>query len=381
MYLAKDAAIIDLKRLHRVLIVRLDEIGDLVLFSATLRELRRILPTAFITLVVKESVYNLVEKCPYVNEILPYRAGVYKYFRPFILPFRAWNFARRYLREPGYDIAIMPRYDVDASGAALLIYFSGAMLRVGFPETSTSRKRWLNLGYNLFYNRLLLVDKLAHEVERGLDLVRFLGGVINNKDLEFWTDPEDDKCSAKLFANFKPGQRCVALGIGAGHQKRRWPPEYFSALGAELIKRFRVKVLIIGDSSDFVRANQITRQIGEGAINLTGQFSLRELGAVLRRVMLFVGNESGPMHIAAAVRIPVVAVSCHPLSGDSMHYNSPVRYGPWGTNSRILQPPMSFKKCAKACNCISPGCISKIKPEQVMQAIENVLPVLSFNHL
>src|SRR5512141_888224 len=117
-----------------MLVVRLDEIGDVVLMSAFLRELRRNASDASITLVVKPGTRELVERCPYVNEVLPFDWGASGRMATLRLRARAAAMARKELWPRRFDLALHPRWDADYYQASFLTYFSGAATRVGYSE-------------------------------------------------------------------------------------------------------------------------------------------------------------------------------------------------------------------------------------------------------
>jgi heptosyltransferase-2 len=124
---------LNLAQVEKVLIVRLDEIGDVVMTTPFLRELRRNLPDAWITLVVKPAVYNLVERCPYVNEVLVYDWNTkHRLLKPLQRHWRALQLAWKHLWKRRFDLAILPRWDVDSYHGSFVLYFSGAPWRVGY---------------------------------------------------------------------------------------------------------------------------------------------------------------------------------------------------------------------------------------------------------
>ncbi|HMV51905.1 MAG TPA: glycosyltransferase family 9 protein, partial [Blastocatellia bacterium] len=136
-----------LPEVRNVLIVRLDEIGDVVLTTPLFRELRRNLPTAHITLVVRPHVAELMRHCPYVNEVLAYECDTaHLRWQRFRQHLSAIRFSRKHLWARRYDLALLPRWDVDQDHAAFVTYFSGAKWRMGYSETVSEQKQRLNGG-------------------------------------------------------------------------------------------------------------------------------------------------------------------------------------------------------------------------------------------
>lgn len=185
---------------HRILVVRLDEIGDMVLMSPFLRELRKNYLDAEITLVVKPAVYDLVELCPYVNHIKTFK-------RPSLgrgMYFRLLWVAKKFVREEldgSYDLALVPRFDADAGyGAGFIALFSKAVRRVGYASTAIKWKAVSDYGFDCLYTDFVPVRSgVVHEVERNLDMLRYLGCTIRNSDLELWTSREDEAAAERLL--------------------------------------------------------------------------------------------------------------------------------------------------------------------------------------
>jgi hypothetical protein len=115
-----------------ILVVALAEIGDAVLLSPFLRELRRLAPRAHITLVHRPVASSLYARCPFVNRTVTYEPRVARVLRPLVLPFRSRRFVRQLLDGPAFDVAIVPRWDTDHYFATAIAFWSGAARRVGY---------------------------------------------------------------------------------------------------------------------------------------------------------------------------------------------------------------------------------------------------------
>ena len=390
------------KRLHelkRVLVVRVDEIGDVVLTSPLLRELRRNLPDADVTLVVKPGVRNLVERCPHVDRVLTYDdvagrefavaldredrlgldgAEVSGLFGRLKRHRRALRLARRHLWRRRLDLALLPRWARDRYHGVFVTYFSGAARRVGYSETVTPAKQEMNAGEDRLFTRVLGTDSVRHEVERGLDLLRELGGEVRDEHLELWTDEEDRAAAARLFEehDVEPGDTVVALGIGAGSQRRVWPLPRFAEVAGVLRARHGARFVLLGSAEDRVLGETFERHTGFDVVNLVGRTTLREAAAILQRCDLYVGNDTGVMHLAAAAGLPVVEISCHPQSGSPEHDHSPERFGPWGVERRVLRPAEPLPPCTDGCSGRVAHCITAITVDQVLEASGTLIDAL-----
>jgi len=362
---------VDLSQVNRVLVVRLDEIGDIILTSAFLRELRRLLPAARITLVVKPAVYNLVELCPYVNEVLTYDGKTDGRLELWRRHGRAIHLGWRHLWESRFDLAIVPRWDVDIYHAVYLAYFSGAPWRVGFSERVIDHKRRANRHFDRLLTQTLGDTTLRHEVEHGLNLIRSLGGRIQADRLESWTGAEDELFAEHILEANGVDSRdlLIAFSPGAGAPKRVWPLDKFVELGEWLRDVYRPRIVVVGGPGEESLGQEIEQRLGDIVVNLVGKATLRQTGALLQRCHLYVGNDASPMHLAAAAGVPVIEISCHPKSGSPMHLNSPQRFGPWGVPYLVLQPERSLSPCTDGCAAAQAHCIRSIEVEQVKQAV------------
>jgi ADP-heptose:LPS heptosyltransferase len=367
-----------LSDIERLLIVRLDEIGDLVMTTPLLRECRKNLPKAWISLLVKPSIKNIVEMCPYVNEILTYDWEVGRFDRceracaraHLKRHQRALQLARTGLWNKYFDFAIVPRWAPDFYHAAFVAYLSGASSRLGYSEKNHHDGPKVYEGLDYLMTHVMYNDAPGHEVERTLNAITYLKGTIESSQLELWTSQADERfANEALNVNDSSDHAFIAFGIGAREAKRIWPAANFTELAVWLTENYGAHIVLIGSGPDVSLGQEIERNASHKLINLVGTATLRQTAAVLKRCDLFVGNDSGPMHIAAAMQTPVVEISCHPLTGSPTHQNSPQRFGPWGDSHVVLQPPSPREPCLMACTANEPHCILEIDADQVKNVI------------
>jgi len=362
---------IDLERVRNVLIVRLDEIGDMVLTSPLLRHVRHAMPKAWIALVTKPGVSNLLGRCPYIDELLTFDAGSPGLLRGPRLMRRALEFARTNLWYRNYDLAILPRLDADFSAAAFVAYFSGAPWRIGFSEHATEDKHRSNRGYDRLLTHVVDAGDTRHEVERSIQLARQLGIDAEDSQLELWPDSADRIVADSVLASCNAERKgpVVALGPGAAHRQRQWPVERFVELGRWLVSEHDAQLVIVGGPEDLDAANAMCAALGDTqAINAAGRTTLRQTAALLARCDVYIGNDSGPMHIAAAMQTDVIELSCYPIGSSDYHARSPGRFGPWQVRLRILQPQAAAAPCQQACFADEAHCILGIEVEEVCEA-------------
>jgi ADP-heptose:LPS heptosyltransferase len=366
---------VDVKGARSIVVVRSDGIGDLVLMSPFLRELRRSNPSAWITLVVDAKFGNLVELCPHVNEVLGFDLN---YRGRTIVPalvLRAWRLSRRLLRARRFDLALVPRWDVDLYHSAYLAYFSGASSRVAYSENVHPGKQLSNRDFDNLLTRAIDDRTCKHELERNLDFLREEGGKVEDDRLEVWLSEEDRETARRALSSrgVAANELMIGIGLSAGHTKRLWPLERFVELGNLLKREFEARFIITGGSEDRVRGLTFQEELGNAAINLAGDFTLRQTAALLERTQLVITNDSGPMHLAAAAGAAVIEISCHPKGGDALHANSPARFHPWCKDYVVLQPERSLEPCTGFCEWHEAHCILGVSVEMVQEAARTLM--------
>lgn len=361
---------------HDILVLRPDGVGDVVMSGPFLRELRRARPHARITLVVAPRALNLVQTCPYVDRVLtvripPPKAVVETWWRPLARRTAALSLARRDLSPGSYDLAVVPRWGVDHHEASVLAYLSGATYRVGYSEHVSDDKQKRNRGYDRYFTLVVDDRSVKHEVERNLALLSVLRVEPSDDKLETWLSEEDEDFASEILAS-PADELLVALGPAAGSPNRMWPIGRFVELGRRLTDQ-GARLLVMGGPGEEALGGELRRRLGGEVVDSIGRTTLRQSAALLKRCSLYCGNDTGVMHLAAAVGIPVVEVSCHSHQGDVLHANSPMRFGPWGVPQRIVRPKEPADGCTTGCRARAPHCILNVQVDSVIAATSSLI--------
>jgi len=362
----------DSKNIKKILVLKTDSIGDFVLATAFLRELRLMFPQAEITLLVNPAVYNLAEFCPYVDKVQIYFKNLPNYLSPFIMPWHSFKLGCFMMRYQKFDIAILPRLDMDTNYSTYVAYFSFSKRRIGYTEHANFRKKFVNKGFDRMLTDIISDEKPRHEVERNLDIIRYLGGKPSVDFPELWIGAEDDKFADCVLAGFS-SQSLIALCPGAGEKKKQWPRGRFVELAQCLQNDYNPLLLILGGAEDRAVGRDIQDSLNTGVIDMTGKTTLRQTAALLKRCALYVGNDTGAKHMAAAMGVPVVEISCFPIDGPSWHWNSPCRFGPWRVPQRILQPRNILPEGLDNFNKSHLNHIHEVSVEEVRDAVDDLL--------
>jgi lipopolysaccharide heptosyltransferase II len=333
----------DLSRLRKILLIRFRRIGDIVLTTPAVRILRRALPAAELVYVVEEPYRKLVEGHPDLDGTIAVRPGQNR--RDFLKLVRE-------IRKKRFDAVL------DFHGgprASYLTWLSGARLRVGYEI------RWRGFLYDIRIPRRTAAGPV-HSVENHVNLVRALGveageipGLVLPPAGGPVRHPED--LSGHPIP-LRPGTRTIALHIGAGNRFRDWGAENVAELAVLLGRIEGVRVVLVGGHEDLPNEFSILSR-APGTTSLIGRIDLGGLKDFIGRAAVFVGSDSGPMHIAAAVGTPIVA-----LFGPTL----PAHFGPWkaGEKARILEKPYECRPCRQH-ECLHGDyrCLRTITPREV----------------
>jgi ADP-heptose:LPS heptosyltransferase len=292
-----------------ILVTIVENLGDFVIASGLLRGLRAAYPQANIVLIVNRSYYAYAEKCPYANKVLGFSESGSAGYRALVGPIRALTFARRHLWPLKPDLSIHPRWDVDSRHGGLIGHFSLSAHHLGFSAQCNERKRIINKFLDGAFSQAIESTKVKHESERGGELLQSLGVSTKVHSAEIWIDESEQAfADAELAGITRP---LIAIGVGAFERRREWPVERFAELCRELAKAYpSASFVLIGSRADAARCGYLISLFGHNMKNLAGRCTVGMSGAVLLRSDLYIGNDSGPIHIAAAVGTPVVQNYC-----------------------------------------------------------------------
>ncbi len=351
-----------------ILVIRLDGIGDLVLTTPFLRELRRNYPKSHITLIIRPETKNLFEFCPYCDEILTFGLRRPRHVFRYLLHIWAYLWAKK-LRKKHFSWAIIPRWDEDRYHATILAYFSGAKRRIAFSETVNTVKAAYNEGFDMLLTDPVPCPKESHEVLMTLSLISYLGGNIESNTTEMWLTNEDRRFARTYLHHFSK-KLYIAIAPGALDQNKLWPLERYYELSAWLVTTFNAAIVILGGNNEKWMGKKIAKCLPcDSVLDMTGKATLRQVGAVLGYCRLFIGNDTGVKHIAAAMNVKVIEISRFPKNGSCMHPQSPFRFRAWGVKNIVLQPEHAISPCNDCCLSKEAHCILMVDLLSVQNAV------------
>lgn len=336
----------------RLLITRTDRIGDLVISTSVFPVLRKQFPSAHIAALTFLENREILEGNPFIDEVILYdKKGSEKSF------FGNFLFARR-LAKKQFDAVIHLH---STNRVHIAGFLAGIPVRIGWDR----RSKWALT--HPFPD--VKAEGKKHEAEYNFDLLSPLGIKPPEKPETFF--PVSEKAADSLDELFmhlkiKGGLPAVVLNPSASCPSKRWPPERFAELAARLHTEYDCGIFLIGGPQDIYLSDEIKKLAAAPVYDLTGRLSLSMLGAFLRRAALLISNDTGPVHVAAAVGTPVVSIF-----GRNQPGLSPARWKPLGTGSRIVWKDVGCTDCL-AHNCqIKFLCLTEISVEDIMNSIRS----------
>ncbi len=327
----------------RILILKPSALGDIIHTLPLLVSLKKSFPNRYIAWGVKEKFVDLLAKNPYLDEAIVWKERGF------------WRFVKD-IRDRRFDVIL------DLQGlfrTGLIAYLSKAPQRWGFLKEETKEKQF-------FFLNIRIPTPSENIVEKYLDFAEHLQA---DKIVEF---PIFEKESAKEYigqyfqrTDISPSDKVIALIQGTGWENKTWKAERFAQLGRLLYTKKNWKVILIWGvgEAEKEKANMINKMAG-GRLLVAPATTIGQLISLLKRCSMAIGGDTGPLHLAAALGLPVVG-----LSGPT----PPARNGPFTDKKEIIYHPPTCSPCWKRiCIHKKNTCMDSIQVEEVMKSAENL---------
>ncbi|QBG47331.1 glycosyltransferase family 9 protein [Verrucomicrobia bacterium S94] len=345
----------------KILVIKPDGIGDLILLVPVLVALKQQNASCSITVVVSSFSKGWLETVACVDRVLVFDrpdrklTGLEKVSAS--VRTIKWILLNNLIF---YDRVYLPRRK-GTLGDKLLCLLSLTKHRIS----------WNDSGWNWMYALQKPVESGVHEVLQMMNLFE----VAEPSEYEYSVEINEDNAGKPKEIMGLEGEVYIIVGCNAARIGRRsWPVDYYANVVRQLKARSPdLKFVIVGAGDDVAVAEALIKLTGSYVTSAAGKFSLLETAALMKDAILFIGNDSGPMHMAAAVGVPVVEISCHVQGGDPNHANAPERFGPYGVPHRICRPEKAMAPCIDCCMMEHAHCITAVTPGQVYQAAVELL--------
>lgn len=368
-----------------MLLVRLDAIGDVVCITAFIRELKRNCPDGTVTVVIREENQALLKRCPYIDELILYkstlkREGILEQCKDFEkVKDKISEFAEAHFSDIHFDMVfLLTEILCGRNGLEefLMAFYSRADYRIGrLVDIDILRESLCCMTKNVFSTICYQVEPM-HETLFLLDMLKKCGFEVENDRIELWPDK---KCCFSIKdtlerERIKNSDTLIAVGLIGSVPQRSWKVENYDALfrAFKKIYKTRVKFIILG-GKDAVPVVSNLKETGSNVVNMVGKLSLELSIACIQKCDLYVGSNTGLLHIATALGKPSVTLYSELSDGSEWDGDSPTRYGARGVQNIALIPPAGLDGCHGFCRKNYSHCINQITPLQVGQAIESLL--------
>ena len=307
---------VDFSKVKRILLVRQDKrLGNLILTLPVVSAIRKKFPQSQIGYLADRCYSEILQMSPDLNEVIVIRKNLLGF----------WSDVKK-IRRANFDLTVDLSDENNFSlSNAWLTYLSQAPIRAGYEKTQN--KGFLNL-------EVPIIHKERHVVERHLDLWRFLAGEVSTPEFNLKIDSQNQSWAENYLTSKKVSQNDFLMGIHIGGRgKKRWEIENFAEIINWLTKE-KYKIIIFWGKEEEKLLSALRRKSNDKII-ISDLLTMQKLAAVIRRCNLFISSDTGPMHLAVALKVPTLAIFTD---------SDVKKYGPKGELHRIVSDEISLEK-------------------------------------
>jgi heptosyltransferase-2 len=346
-----------LEKIERVVVRGVNWVGDAVLTVPALRELRRLLPRARLTLATRPWAEGIFAGADFIDDFLVTRNSSSR-------PTAVFREAREW-RARRFDLAVL---FPNSFAPALVAALARVPLRAGYATQGRAPLLTERIGVPEWRGR-------RHEVFYYLNLVAELEQRLYRTSTVDTREPRTElgvtdarlRVAEELLSEcgVRPGRPLVAICPGSTNSRaKRWPAERFAAVANLLMERVRAEVVLVGAAEELEISREVARHMRARPVVLTGRTDLAQTAAVLKASDLLVTNDTGPAHVAAAVGCPVVVI---------FGPTNPVTTRPFSTTAEVVRRPPDCAPCMLRDCPIDHRCMTAITPEDVFERAAHAL--------
>ena len=343
------------QQFKKILLIRLDHAGDMVLLSPVYKLLREKYPFSKIDLLIGSWAKEIVEGNKYIDGIIEYNAHWFNRDKNKSVNIKETLGLLGKLRKENYDLAIEFRGDIRN---ILLFSFAGFRHFIGYSIS----------GLGFLLDKELLFKKTVHQVDLNLALLEFLGVNISCPQLYIPYSDEDKTIVTELAGSLNTGkgniEKTICIHPGVGRSSGQWPPAYFSRLSDLLVESGKFNVLLVSGHSEQDR-NKISDILNNSNNSkkikvIDKKINLRQLFGIISNCDFFIGLESGPAHIAAAAGVKGISIFSGIVRGDG--------FNPWSSQIKVIRKETSCSPCGKI-SCDNITCMTTLLPEEIYKCV------------
>ncbi len=317
--------------MKRILAVRLDNIGDVIMLGPALREMKRVLPAASITLLASPNGSQAAPLLPWIDRVMVERAVWQELDAPPEPNLDGQYELIQRLERGKFDAAfIFTSFSQSPHPPAYAAYLAGIPVRVGQSK---------EFGGAVLTKWVRKLPDETHQAEANLHLIEESGFPVSRRELEVRVPDEVQDEADKLLerSGISADRPFIALAPGATCSARRYDIGRFAEVARRLSEQTRLPIVVLGSPREVPLALRVVEAAGDRCVSLTGECNVAGLAAVLRRASLLVANDSGPMHLAEAVGCPMVIL----FSGTELES----QWEPKSTPAKLMRRPTPCAPC------------------------------------
>ncbi len=342
--------------LKRVALVRLGSLGDIVHALPVACRLKMVFPEAYLVWIAEAQYRELLERCPWIDEVIVlntrnWRSG------SILASWEKLRKAIKQLRVKKFELALELQGLLKSGLAA---YLSGAERRVGFSSKYCRE----SLSACFTNEHVALKETEKHIIEKNLALVRHLGLETAPWSFGLSSSAADARYIDQFLAKHALGESSKLIGVnpGAGWVTKRWSIEKYAQLLDRLIEQSGQRVILLWGPDELYLVEDIAAKMKQSPL-IACPTSITQLVELIKRCRLFIAGDTGPLHLAAALEVPCVA-----LYGPS----DPTRNGPYGEGHAIVHHKLECSSCFKR-QCTDIKCMQQIEVAEVWEATQHLL--------
>ena len=344
-----------LEKAKNILVRGTNWIGDAVMTIPAVTAIRNTFPEATISVLAKPWVAEVYRLCPAVNEIILFHdpgshSGIQGKIR-----------LAGELRTKRFDAAILLQNAIEA---AVISFLAGIPIRAGY----NSDARGFLLTHSVQRTKTI---KEVHQINYYMEMVKSLGCRLAEKSVCLQPDRDFASVSGDIFrqhgikGGIKGDRLLIGMAPGATYgPAKKWFPERFAAVADRLIDEFSAQVVLLGSGEDRKSAEQVEQKSRHPLFNLSGHTNLKEAIAVMARCNLFISNDSGLMHVAGALDVPLVAI---------FGSTNPATTSPVGNKSIVVRKNVPCSPCLKEVCPTDFRCMDMVSIDDVYEKARDLL--------
>jgi len=338
--------------IKNILVVKLSAIGDVIHALPVSYALKETFPDAQVTWVVEPPAYDLLTNNPYIDNIIVFEKKKFKSIGGFIKNLPSFLVE---LKKIKYDVAL----DLQGLGkSAAIAYLSGAPLKLGCCNMR-ELSDWVS-------KPVCGPNQNGHIVERYLDVVREMGCKVEKVVFPMVITEKEADIATKLMvqAGMDMKNPYVVLAVGANWPNKRWPTKLYAELVDDLYSKEIIPIVIGGGVIDARLIAEINEKAEIPPVDLVGKTTLKQLAYIIKEAKAVVGGDTGPMHLAAGLGKPVVAL---------MGPTDANRNGPYGQPQNAIEIDLNCKHCWKRECRLGKDCLENIRLVQVIEKLTMIM--------